>query len=183
MLSRRELLVLLASRAVAAKAKGYPVDEPRVEPLWKSPDGHANALEATEGGLWVGEQITDIAYLLDWNTGKVLREVPTESSNTSGIAYGGGYLWMGANGPATRRETRPTDAESGEVIKIDAETGKTVARYPMPGGGGVHGLTWVEDSLWIHHVAAQDADARGCALQHLAQHSRDPGPGSRPGLG
>lgn len=155
MLSRRELLLLLASSAVADESKDYRILKARVEPLWKSPDGHANALEATDEGLWVGEQITDIAYLLDWRTGKVLQELPTDSSNTSGIACGGGYLWMGANGPASRREKRETDAKSGEVIKIDPKTGKTVARYLMPGGGGVHGLTWVENSLWITTLKLQ----------------------------
>lgn len=149
MLNRRELLVLLASSAVAAKTVDYPVHRPKVQPLWKSPDGYPNALEATREGLWVGEQITDIAYLLNWRTGKVLRKIPTESSNTSGIAFGGGYLWMGANGPASRRDKRPSDAKSGEILKIDAKTEKTVARFPMPGGGGVHGLTWVDNSLWI----------------------------------
>jgi hypothetical protein len=29
--------------------------------LFKSPDGHPNALEATPQGLWAGEQVTDIA--------------------------------------------------------------------------------------------------------------------------
>ena len=62
---------------------------------------------------------------------------------------------MGANGPASRREKRETDAKSGEVIKINPKTGKTVARYPMPGGGGVHGLTWVENSLWMTTLKLQ----------------------------
>ena len=70
MLSRRELLLLLASSAVADESKDYPILKARVEPLWKSPDGHANALEATDEGLWVGEQITDIAYLLDLENGQ-----------------------------------------------------------------------------------------------------------------
>ena len=151
MLNRRELLVFMAAGAVAAKTNDYPTHKPRVEILWKSPDGAGNALEATEEGLWVGEQITDNAYLLDWKTGKVLRKVPTESSNTSGIAYGGGFLWMAANGSASRRIKRPTDAKSGaaEVVKIDAKTGRTVAHHLVPGGGGVHGLTWAQDALWI----------------------------------
>lgn len=147
MLTRRQVLGLLAASALAAR--DYPVHRPDVELLWKSPDGHPNALEATQQGLWVGEQITDTAYLLDWETGKVLRRVFTESSNSSGLAFGEGYLWMAANGRALRREPRPGDPETGRVIKIDDRTNKTVARYPIPGGGGVHGLTWAQDSLWV----------------------------------
>ncbi|MCY3775439.1 MAG: hypothetical protein OXH11_05615, partial [Candidatus Aminicenantes bacterium] len=112
-------------------------------------DRYPNALEATAEGLWVGEQLTNKAYLLDWKTGKVLQEVPTESTNTSGMAYGGGFLWMAANGPALRRAPRPTDATTGRILQVDPATGKTLARHPVPGGGGVHGLTWAENTLWI----------------------------------
>jgi len=147
MLTRREFVSALAAEALFNK--DYPVHHPKVEPLWKSPEGHPNALEATEEGLWVGEQVSDTAFLLDWETGKVLRKVPTESSNTSGLAYGGGFLWMAANGKSLWRDPKPTDATTGEVIKIDARSGKTAGRYPIPGGGGVHGLLWAEDSLWI----------------------------------
>lgn len=147
MLNRRELLEMLT--AAVAAPRDYPIRKPRVEPLWRSPENYPNALEATSEGLWLGEQITDTAYLLDWKTGKILRKIVTESSNTSGIAFGGNFLWMAANGSALRREPRPTDASSGTVLKVNPETGRTLARHPIPGGGGVHGLTWAEDTLWI----------------------------------
>lgn len=151
MLTRRAFMGALAAGVFTAK--DYPVHHPRVEVLWKSPDGHPNALEATEEGLWVGEQVTDIAYLLDWKSGRVLERVPTESSNTSGIAYGGGFLWMAANGKALWRAPRPTDATTGMILKIERQSGKTVERYPVPGGGGVHGLLWANDSLWVTTLA------------------------------
>jgi hypothetical protein len=147
MLTRREFVGVLTAGIFIDK--DYAVRHPKVEPLWNSPEGHPNALEATEEGLWVGEQVTDTAFLLDWKTGKVLRKIPTESSNTSGMAYGGGFLWMAANGKSLWRDPKPTDATTGEVIKVDAKSGKTASRYPIPGGGGVHGLLWVENSLWI----------------------------------
>ena len=147
MLSRRAWLGVMAAGMLGCGVR--TIRPARVETLWKSPDGHPNALEATDEGLWVGEQVTDVAYLLDWETGKVLRAVETESSNTSGIAYGGGYLWMAANGAASRRDPRPTDTTTGEVHKVEAKSGKTVARYRVPGGGGVHGLAWGNDSLWV----------------------------------
>jgi len=146
-LTRREFIGTVAAGFVVGK--DYPVHQPRVEVLWKSPDGHPNALEATKEGLWVGEQVTDNAYLLDWRNGQVLQKVPTESSNTSGIAYGGGFLWMAANGKSLWRSPKSTDATDGRVLKIDPRTGTTLERYPVPGGGGVHGLVWAEDSLWI----------------------------------
>ena len=139
--------------AVAANGR-VPTHTAKVTKLFKSPDGHPNALEAAPEGLWVGEQVTDRAYLLDWNTGKVLKAVDTESSNTSGLAYGGGYLWMGANGKGLGRLPRPHDASGGAIVKVDPENGRTVGRYPVPDGGGVHGLLYVNgnlnhDKLWM----------------------------------
>ena len=172
MFTRRKFLTVLGTATIWGAQRensiaqslannNYPIQEAEVEVLWKSPDGHPNALEATEKGLWVGEQVTDVAYLLDWKTGGVLKKIPTESSNTSGMAYGGGFLWMAANGPcrwppgnkliSEWRELRPTDAKTGvgEVVKIDPITGATVSRHLIPGGGGVHGLTWDRDGIWI----------------------------------
>src|SRR5579884_1400934 len=81
--------------------------------LFKSPDGFPNAIAVTDEGLWIGEQkergqaaaqyglpepkdLTEHAWLVDWK-GKVLKTVSTQSRNTSGMAVGGGYVWMCAN--------------------------------------------------------------------------------------
>src|SRR5439155_589685 len=81
----------------------------KIEKLFKTESKNPNALEATPDGLWVCDQITEIVYKVDWNTGKTLLSFPTESHNTSGLAVGGGYVWIDANGPNNRREKRPTD--------------------------------------------------------------------------
>jgi sugar lactone lactonase YvrE len=146
-MNRRESLAGFAAAGGIA-ASEPPARPAKVVKLFKSPDGHPNGLETSTEGLWIGEQITDRAHLVDWN-GKLIRSVETDSSNTSGIAYGGGYLWMAANGKALWRPVRPTDATTGEIIQADPATGKTVARHRVPGGGGVHGLTFAEGKLWI----------------------------------
>ena len=40
------------------------------------------------------------------------------------------------------RPVRDTDAEKGvgDILEIDPQTGATRNRYPVPGGGGVHGM-------------------------------------------
>jgi hypothetical protein len=43
---------------------------------------------------------------VDW-TGKLIRKFETESHNTSGIAAGGGFVFMAANGKAVGRDPRP----------------------------------------------------------------------------
>lgn len=166
--SRRDLLRRFAAAPLARF--DHPVPNTKVELLFRSPDGHPNGLEATPAGLWVGEQTTDAACLLDWNNGKLLRRVETESSNTSGIAFGGGFLWMAANGRAVGRAPRPHDATSGEIVKVDPATGRTAARLPVPGGGGVHGLLWAQDSLWVTTLRRRSLtriDATGKVLHEI----------------
>ena len=142
---------LAAWKASADESGSYEVRRRKsVERLFQSPDGHPNGLEATEDGLWVGEQITDRAYLLDWETGRPLAKHETQSSNTSGIAAGGGFVFMGANGPAFLRPRRPHDVtKGGRIVKLNAATGEHVSNYQTPDGGGVHGLLWAKDALWI----------------------------------
>src|SRR5690349_22280001 len=60
----------------------------KVERLFKAPDLHPNALEAAADGLWIGDQVSEKVFKVDWQTGKVLHEVQTESHNTSGLAIG-----------------------------------------------------------------------------------------------
>src|SRR5450755_422412 len=134
MIRRRAFMSSLLVAGLQAKGR-VPIRPARVTRMFKSPDAHPNALEATPEGLWVGEQVTDIAYLLDWKTGEVLKKVPTESSNTSGMAYGGGYLWMGANGGPVLRQPRPDELKYGRIVKVDVETGRTVGVYRVPDEG------------------------------------------------
>src|SRR5437016_12154792 len=139
-----------------SKAKeGPPTRKAKVVKVFKGPDEHPNALEATKDALWIGGQVSEIAYKVDWKTHKVVHQVQTESHNTSGMAVGGGYLWMSANGGVNnRRPPRPTDFPYDEIVQCDLETGKTIRRYRPPWPGGSHGIAWVEETntLWVTAV-------------------------------
>ena len=126
--------------------------------LFLSPEGHPNGLENTPKGLWIAEEISERAYLVDW-TGKDLHKVETESHNTSGIAVGGGFLWMSGNGRGVMREPRPTDRPGGEILQCDLKTGKTIRRFVPPWPGGLHGATWDSktQTLWLAAVGDQRA--------------------------
>ena len=142
-----------AKAAPAHKAAdGVPTRKAKVTKLFKAPDEHPNALEATPDALWIGGQVTERAYKVSWKDGKLLHQVQTESHNTSGIAVGGGYLWMSANGgTSNRRPPRPTDFPYDEIVQADLETGKTIRRYRPPWPGGSHGIAYIEQthSLWV----------------------------------
>ena len=151
---RRVFIAASLAAGVAAaqrQSENTPTRTAKVEKLFKAPDAHPNALEAAADGLWIADQVSEKAFRVDWKTGKALHEVQTESHNTSGIAVGGGYLWLGANGGTDRRPPRPTDKSYGEVLQADLKTGKTTKAYKPPWGGGMHGVTYVPQSqtLWV----------------------------------
>lgn len=145
-----------AQESAGGKKKlDVPARKAKVERVFKAPDEHPNALEATRDALWIGGQVSEKAYKVDWKTGKVMHQVQTESHNTSGMAVGGGYLWMSANGGVSnRRPARPTDFPYDEIVQADIETGKTIRRYRPPWPSGSHGIVWVEqtDTLWVTAV-------------------------------
>lgn len=138
-------------------APAPPTRPAQVEKLFKAPDIHPNALEAAPDGLWIGDQVSEKVFKVDWQTGKVLYELQTESHNTSGVAVGGGYLWLNANGGGSgRRPPRPTDKPFGEILQADLKTGKTIKAYNLPwrgsqGNAGIHGGVYVKDTqtLWV----------------------------------
>jgi streptogramin lyase len=137
----------------APAGKPVPTRQARVERLFKAPDIHPNALEAAPDGLWIGDQVSERVFRVDWQTGKVLHEIQTESHNTSGLALGGGFLWLNANGGVSgRRPPRPTDKPFGEIIQADPKTGRTINVFDPP-WGGVHGNVWVESTQTLWTVA------------------------------
>jgi hypothetical protein len=139
------------SQEESAQKKAIPTSVAKVTKLYKSPDLHPNALEATKDGLWIGDQVSEKINKVDWNTGKVLLSFPTEAHNTSGLAVGGGFVWVSCNGGVSnRRPARPNDRPIAEVLQADMKTGKTVKFHKLPWTDGIHGITYVEQtrSLW-----------------------------------
>jgi hypothetical protein len=116
--------------------------------LYKSPEGFPNGLAASPEGLWIGEQKgpdavdkSEKAMLVDWKTGKLLRTVVTQSRNTSGMAYGDGYIWMGAN------------ADPQGFFQTDMDS-RTISHRQIPlgqpdNGSGTHGAFYHEGKVWI----------------------------------
>jgi outer membrane protein assembly factor BamB len=123
-----------------------------IEHLFRAPYAAPNGLQSTPEGLWIADQVTDRVALVDphdlvdyYRLAKLIRDIPSDCSNTSGLTYGDGALWLAANGSAHLfRPERPADAKPslGEILKVDPATGQTLARYPLPGGGGTHGVEY-----------------------------------------
>jgi hypothetical protein len=120
-----------------------------IEKLFRAPYGVPNGLELTDEGLWIADQITDRVALVEmaepseYGVTRLVRDVPSQSSNTSGLAFGDGALWLAANCAATLwRPEKDTDAPKGQgdILKIDPYSGETLERWSVPGGGGTHGF-------------------------------------------
>jgi len=152
---------LFAQQAVAVAPQTDPKQVrsrmAKTTKLFKSPPGYPNGIAAAPEGLWIAEQklagpqaaryqvpeaksLSENAWLVDWN-GKVLKTVTTPSRNTSGMAYGGGYIWMCANAPPEG------------VFQVDMNSRLVSHRQiplgPKNDGGGCHGAFWHEGKLWI----------------------------------
>ena len=124
------------AQAAGRGAAPIPTRKAKMTTLFKSPEGYPNAIAAAQDGLWIAEQKSDNACLVDWQ-GKLLKTVKTESKNTSGMGVGGGYIWMGAN------------AAPNGIFQTDM-SGKTISHRQIPlGGGGCHGVEWVNGKLYI----------------------------------
>ena len=138
--------------AGGGEAKKAPTYAPKIEKLYKSPDRYPNALETAPDGLWVGDQVSERINKLDWKTGKVLEDFIGEAHNTSGLAVGGGNIWVGCNGSGTaaslREFNRKYDRNYGEIVQLDMK-GKQIKGYRTP-WGSVHGTAWdnTTNHLW-----------------------------------
>ncbi len=110
--------------------------------LFKAPPGYPNAVAIAPEGVWVAEQKAqnfskdakrspEACWLLDWN-GKLLKTVLTESCNTSGMAYGDGHIWMGANGWPGRHLPDRHELQDGLAPPDPAGAGRRWRRLPWP---------------------------------------------------
>jgi hypothetical protein len=118
-----------------------PVRKVTTTRLFKSPEGYPNGIAVAPEGLWIAEQKTDHAVLVDWS-GKLLKTVPTEAKNSSGIGYGDGCIWMAGN-----------SAQAEGIFQTDLN-GKTISHRQIPlgppeNGGGCHGAAFVNGKVYI----------------------------------
>jgi streptogramin lyase len=136
MFGRREFIGMSAASAQAfASIAPLKLNEVKsrkagkVETVFKSPGPHPNGLQATDEGLWIMDQGDNKAYLVSYEDGKVLREFKTDADRASGITFDGEALWIGST-------------YNREIVRCDAKTGATLARYFTPGAGVIYKTTW-----------------------------------------
>ena len=119
--TRREVLALVSALPAFAKLEVLSAE---VTTMFDSPGPKPNGLQATDDGLWILDQGDNRAYLVDYSDGTVLRQLETETKAGSGITFDGSALWTAST-------------YSREILKIDPQTGRTLARFDSPGSGVV----------------------------------------------
>ena len=104
--------------------------------LFLTPPGWPNAIDIDHDqkrGFWVQEQRHDnkpeAAWLIDWN-GKLLHTVMTNCKDTSGMCFGDGFIWSGANGASEIEH--PTPPING-IFQTDMN-GKQISHRQIPFG-------------------------------------------------
>ena len=123
---------------------------------WVHPGPQPNGLQADSDGLWAIDQGNDHIYKLSYVDGSVIEDLDTETSKSSGITKGGGYLWVASTYTA-------------ELYQLNMD-GSTAAVFDTPGKGvvtqygssknpqitGAHGMEWVDqNNMWVVVPPAQ----------------------------
>lgn len=111
------------------------------------------ALCFVNGKLWIAGAYGDSFGSIDMNDWKVDRifkgrqRIDRASQSYASMTYDGSHLWIAWH---WFRYDLPT-SETQLLLKVDPESGKVVAQYPLPCGtdsDGTHALTWDGSKLW-----------------------------------
>ena len=81
-----------------------------------------------EGSLWVGVYRERKIHQIDPETGEILRTIESNRFVT-GVSWADGELWHAT-----------WENDQGELLHIDAKTGKVIEQLDMPAGIGISGL-------------------------------------------
>ena len=106
------------------------------------------------GKLWVAGrhgQSFGVIDTRDWNVERIFpgkqRQENDPSQSYSSMTYDGSHLWIVWH---WFKYDIPV-SETQRLLKIDPDTGTTIADYPLPAGSApdlAHGLTWDGSRLW-----------------------------------
>jgi len=66
----------------------------RIEDLWQTPGPRPNGLQAAPDGLWVIDAENSHLYKLDYETGQIITDVPTDTYKPSGLTVAVDEVWV-----------------------------------------------------------------------------------------
>jgi sugar lactone lactonase YvrE len=111
------------------------VGQPKWGPPRARPSG-AHGLEWVEGKYWIAVPPSETMYLIEPETGQVIRTVPSPGQRPHGIAWDNGYLWC-------------VESNDRAIYKLDPKDGRPLAKVqlskedPEP-----HGFSMWKGEMW-----------------------------------
>ncbi len=131
----------------AAAEPAHPDWPTHFTEAFAAPGGCVTGAAAGEGELFLVDRQADVIFVVDPESGAVLRELPSPGYVPRGLAFDGEYLWL-------------ADGEQGRIFRIDPADGMVSLRVDAP-TRGINGLAHDGADLWV-------ADVRGERLHRLS---------------
>ena len=110
LIRRREFIALVSGSPALATLRERGA---KVETVFKTPGPKPNGLQATDEGLWILDQGDNHVYLVTYDSGKVLRDLATDtkSGSSRSLIHPGPASLPGlplAGAPWLRRRSQPS---------------------------------------------------------------------------
>lgn len=112
----------------------------------------AHGLEWVEGKYWMAVPASGLIYLMEPESGEMVRSIPAPGWRTHGLAWDNGALWC---------------AETSEdaIYKMDPQDGKLLAKIQLsPQDPDPHGMTIKDGVLWYSDATSGDNGRWVCRL-------------------
>jgi streptogramin lyase len=144
--STGKLKTLKVDPATGKTLKSF--DTPGVGPIKWGKDHHvsgAHGMEWVDGKYWIAVPPSVVIYLIEPETGQIIRSIPAPGVRPHGLAWDNGYLWC-------------VESNDRAIYKLDPKDGRPVAKIqltrqdPEPHGLSIRdGVLWYSDasSRWI----------------------------------
>jgi streptogramin lyase len=112
----------------------------------------AHGLEWVADKYWMAVPASGLIYLMEPESGKIVRSIPAPGWRTHGLAWDNGALWC----------VETTDRT---IYKMDPENGKLLARIPLSEQAPEpHGLTLKNGVLWYCDATGRENAGWVCRL-------------------
>jgi outer membrane protein assembly factor BamB len=96
----------------------------------------AHGIKFVDGKYWMAVPASGKLYLMEPETGEIIRTIPAPGVRTHGIAWDNGFLWC-------------VESNDRAIYKLDPKDGKMLAKIPLTRQDpAVHGMDIHDGTLW-----------------------------------
>jgi outer membrane protein assembly factor BamB len=123
--------------------------------IWVFEHGWLSGVAWDGAHLWAASQQKGKLFVLDQDSGDVVRTVPAPIAG-GGLDYHDGSLWLGIPYPMRFNEQYHYfdwvgEAQHFAIVQLNPSDGEEIGRYELP--FLPMGIAWVNNELWLSHAA------------------------------